>query len=113
MNTNAYADQHCFDLFTKCNQAQPSNWTPCNCKYLTLDEVTLHLIHPYTFNITQLNTRSLKKNFESFKSCIESFKILPQIITVAETWLKENDQVYYEIPNYKFLSLSRNIYIYI
>ena len=38
---------------------------------------------------------------------IASFKTLPQIITVAETWLKENYQVYYEIPNYKFLSLPR------
>ena len=93
MNTNAYADQPCFDLFTKCNQAQPSNWTPSNCKYLTLDEVTDRIIYPDTFTITQLNTRSLKKNFESFKSYTASFKTLPQIITVAETWLKENDQV--------------------
>ena len=49
----------------------------------------------------------MKKNFESLKSYIASFSTPPQVITLAETWLRESEHIYYSIPGYNLISLPR------
>ena len=106
-NSHLINNTLCFDPFNGGDIDQPPNWSPSDCKYLTTDELHNCTIHPNQFTLTQLNTRSIKKNFESFKSYVDSFKVLPQVITVAETWLKDNEHTFYNLPNYNFISLPR------
>ena len=82
-----------------------SNWKPSLCKYITLDD--LNILNSESFTITQVNTRSIKRNFDSFKIYLSSFKKPPSIITVSETWLNETDEIYYNLPNYQFISVPR------
>ena len=97
----------CLELFADDNFLTPSNWSPSNCKYLTTDDLFCQSSNLNQFTITQVNSRSLKKNFKSFKLYIFAFKQLPEIITVSETWLNEKDHILYNIPSYNFISNPR------
>jgi len=97
----------CLNLFNNDDLSLPLNWNPDKCKYITTDELFNNNIYCNKFTITQINTRSIKKNFEPLKAYIGSFRSPPQVITLAETWLKENDHVYYNIPGYNLISLPR------
>lgn len=96
-----------FDPFASMEDSRPMNWNPTDCRYLTTDELATSVTPQENLSIVQLNVRSLKKNFEHFKTFLHTFKSLPQIVTLSETWLKEDEDKFYNLPNYKFLSLPR------
>ena len=85
-----------------------------------MDELANNEINTSSFSISQINTRSIKRNFDSFRSYLANFKLPPQVLTLSETWLKKGEEVYYNLPNYNFVSLPREnkqgggvgIYIY-
>ena len=86
--------------------ATPTNWNML-CKYLTLNELLNEKSNCHNLSITHINTRSLKKNFDSLKTYLSHFTVLPKFIAITETWLKENDESSFQLPNFKFLSNPR------
>jgi len=97
-----------------------NNFKSYSCRYITMDELVNNEINTSSFSISQINTRSIKRNFDSFRSYLANFKLPPQVLTLSETWLKKGEEVYYNLPNYNFVSLPREnkqgggvgIYIY-
>jgi len=80
-------------------------------KYITMDELTNSATSNTSsnnFTVSQINTRSIKRNFDAFRVYVSAFKSPPQVLTVSETWLKDGEEIYYSLPNYKFISLPRN-----
>ena len=106
-NNHINSTSSCLNLFNNYDSSLPINWNPKNCKYITSEELFTSKIYPNNFTITQINTRSIKQNFESLKTYISSFSSPPQFMTLAETWLRENDHIYYNIPGYTLISLPR------
>jgi len=105
-NTNPN-DKLVFNAFENIDDITPTNWNPYACQYTTLDEIGSSLILCKNITIAQLNIRSLKKNFEQFKTFFNTFKTLPHVVALAETWMKEHDEELYNISGYSFVSLPR------
>lgn len=78
------------------------------CKYLTLDEVSQFSSIPTEFSVLQLNARSLPKNFMHISSFVKSFKNIPSIMAVVETWLSNDMNSFYNMKGYKFISRCRS-----
>ena len=51
-------------------------------------------------NIIHLNSRSLPKNFDNIQSFIKSLHTQPDISTITETWLTDNDKHLYQLTGY-------------
>ena len=51
------------------------------------------------FSILQLNIRSIKKDFEIFKSFLSSLDFTFSIIYFSETWCDDLDNFIYDLPN--------------
>ena len=52
------------------------------------------------FSILHLNIRSIKKNFESFKTFLSSLDFTFSILCFSETWCDDLDNFTYDLPNY-------------
>ena len=87
----------------------PPKWSPTDCRYLTLDEYACIQHKSSNFTLLQVNCRSLSKNFESLKSSVLHNSTTPSVIAVCETWLKDGDDLFYNLPGYKFVSIPRKI----
>ena len=64
-----------------------------------------------TLSILHLNIRSIKMNFENFKTFLSNLSFDFSIICFSETWLDESSltsQSLYELPNYKSIHQIRN-----
>ena len=102
----AVFDSSPLDPFNNNNISAPANWHPNLCKYDATKDIELEYPNNGNIVIRQLNTRSLKQNFDPFKNYLTSFKSLPHIITVSETWLKlmmKNIILYLDIDLFLFL----------
>jgi len=106
-NRTKPCDDHIFNPFEHLQDIAPTNWNPSSCRYLTTDELASIGVSKGSLTITQLNIRSLKKNFEHLKSYLNTFNTSPQVIMLSETWLKEEEEKFYELPGYTFISLPR------
>ena len=51
------------------------------------------------FSILQLTIRSIKKDFEIFKSFLSSLDFTFSIICFSETWCDDLDNFIYDLPN--------------
>ena len=78
-----------------------------DCTYYTVDEVCADEIKNCNVSFLQVNCRSLPGNFENFTSFINTLNFHPTVIAVSETWLKLNEEKYYNIDNYNFISVPR------
>ena len=52
------------------------------------------------FSILHLNMRSIKRNFESFKTYLSALGFTFSIICFSETWCDGLDNFIYDLPNY-------------
>ena len=57
--------------------------------------------------IYHFNCRSLKCNFDALVNNIDAIQDTTTIVGVSETWLKENEKLYVDIPNYEFVGNCR------
>ena len=95
------------DLLDENEFSTPINWNPDACKYITIDEVDSISKDKNSLTIVQINARSLKKNFEAIKTFISNFNTPPDVIAIAETWLKDHEDKFYQISGYYFVSVPR------
>src|SRR6476469_10010259 len=95
LNTKNPSYDITLDPFVNIDELKPNNWDPNTCKYISLEELAKTNMYTKDLNITQLNVRSLKKNFEQVRTYVNTFTILPQIITLSETWLKDDEHELY------------------
>lgn len=80
------------------------NWNPADCKYYTVDEVN---ISKDSLSVLQINCRSLPKNFQSIETLILNLSSKPSVICLSETWLNDENYIFYNIEGYKLFSKSR------
>ena len=82
------------------------------CKYCTTDDLVLYNTSPLPnnfFSVMQLNCRSLPKNFNHLSTFIQGTNISPAVIAVSETWLQDNNNIFYNLPDYSFISQPRKV----
>lgn len=67
-------------------------------------------INRSSFNAVSVNIRSISAidKFNKFKFLISKFPILPNVISVQETWLKKGYEQLYEIPGYNVVHCCRD-----
>lgn len=56
-----------------------------------------------TISIIHQNIRSMRANFDYFIAEITSLQIYPDLIVLTEIWIKNNETIFYKIPNYNLL----------
>src|ERR1700759_4434033 len=79
-----------------------------NNAYISTEDITLLPKSDNSFSILQINARSLQKNFIQIKSLIDKFSILPSVISLSETWLKNTfNTILFNIKDYDFISVPR------
>ena len=59
--------------------------------------------------IFHINSRSLPKNTDNIQSFLKCLNSSPDIITITETWLTDNNKFLHEFPGYHSYHLVRNI----
>ena len=59
--------------------------------------------------IFHINSRSLPKNTDNIQSFLKCINSSPDIITITETWLTDNNKFLHEFPGYHSYHLVRNI----
>ena len=63
----------------------------------------------FSLLVLHINIRSLAANFAKLQILISSLKVKPHVISINETWLKQNQQGdYSSLFDYKLVSNSRN-----
>ena len=62
-NSNTVNYSCCFDPLDNNEFNPPDNWNPLSCKYVTTEELFKKSVHRNMLTVTQINTRSLKKNY--------------------------------------------------
>lgn len=79
-------------------------WSPMDCKYYTINQ---KFIDTDSFSILQINCRSLPKNFQSFETLISNLNINPTVICLSETWLDDQNFIFYDLNGYKCFHKNR------
>ena len=80
-----------------------------NSKYITEKELGqfFNFDDKNSINMLHINARSLKKNFCNIESLLANIPGLISAIAITETWLSESIKEVFFIPNYTFVSNSR------
>jgi len=65
---------------------------------------------PRNFNLLLLNARSIKNIFLEIEVLIQRMGSL-DVIAITETWLKDGEQDYYNLPNYNKITANRPVNI--
>ena len=80
-----------------------------NCTYITEEGLNnFFKVEDYSaINMTHINARSLKKNFDKILSLISNISGTLTAIAISETWLTESLQDVFFIPGYDFISKQR------
>ena len=60
-------------------------------------------------NVYHFNCRSLRCNFDEFTNVTDIIQDPMTIVGVTETWLRENENVYFGIPNFEFVGNCRKM----
>ncbi len=79
------------------------------CSYLTPEQfrTNISLTNTNSFSCLNLNIRSISKNFDKLKECLESLNHDFTVIGISETHLKEKPHEYYNLPGYKMEYVNR------
>jgi len=104
-NMNSF--QSCLNLLNDNDIPYLPKWDPNQCKYITTDQLNQFAFVENNFTIIQINVRSIKQNFMALTNFINTFNVHPTIISMAETWLKKDEDRFYNIPGYNFVSHPR------
>ena len=83
------------------------NCDPENCKFVALQEFANSVQMTDGVSVLQLNCRSVASNFTKITSFVEISKKYPSVVAVSETWLRDGDEVFYNLPGYRFVSKPR------
>ena len=79
-----------------------------NTQYITIQEIPNLNISQNSLSILQINSRSLRKNYDHLVSLLSNFTTMPSIISISETWLKSNDPTsFFSLQGYTFISKPR------
>ena len=80
-----------------------------NCTYITEEGLNnFFKVEDYSaVNMTHINARSLKKNFDKILSLISNISGTLTAIAISETWLTESLQDVFFISGYDFISKQR------
>lgn len=78
------------------------------CKYVSQEKFVSDITTKDGIGIIHFNCRSIRANFESMRSCVESNSIEWDVIAISESWLNPNDDLEdFTINNYNIVSVSR------
>ena len=69
--------------------------------------VTTFRCYRNKFSLIHLNIRSITNKFDSFKELLKSLDTKFKIIGLTETWLKDYDEVDFELVNYDYIGFNR------
>ena len=56
-----------------------------------------------------INSRSLPRNFDHITAFLNTLSTPPDILSITETWLSENNKEHFQLPGYHSFHLVRNI----
>ena len=77
-----------------------------NYKYYNLESKILKTKSINTLMVLHVNVRSLHKNYDLFYKLIESLQILPHVICMTETRIKNQPLSNLDLPNYSFVHVN-------
>lgn len=79
--------------------------------FLSIDSFNNHFknFNVKSLNIISVNIRSISsiRKFNTFKSLINEFDVLPDVIAIQETWIQTNLETIYHIPGYNNVHCCR------
>ena len=87
--------------------SEVSNVNVNECHYVVANEYKPIINCSDSFYILQANCRSLLKFFEMLQVMLMDLSITPSVIAISETWLSVGAEIYYNLPNYSFVSLPQ------
>ena len=102
------SDESC--LLSDCDSDISFNQIVTANRYLVENEINsfCHFDEQSNLNILHLNCRSLKKNFDSLKTLLNSVNQKLTAIAISETWLTPSTEHIFQLQEYDFVSNSRS-----
>ena len=79
----------------------------CECAYYLSQEFKAQMKRKPGFSVVRINSRGLMANIDKIEMCFEQLDRLFDVITVPETWAKENARSYTTLSNYQMRHIHR------
>jgi hypothetical protein len=91
------------------NTGPPLLTLSSQCAYSTIDQLVTWPVFQHSFTILNVNIRSINCNFTKLEILLSNFPNPPDVITISETWLKNNySTALFTLKNYNFISVPRS-----
>lgn len=99
---NLFTSTQGYSSYNNCNNLPSSSFVS--------NSFDCNLTNTNIFSVCHQNIRSLRKNFDKCIANLNSFKHLPSIIFLSETWIYDYELKLYNIPNYICIGCCNNNY---
>ena len=77
-----------------------------NCDYLETDQMSTKGCNKDNLNIIQINCRGIKSKLDDLADLLSEINE-PDIVLLSETWLKDGEERFVDIKNYKYEGVAR------